>query len=366
MKIIYLTNVRIPTEKAHGLQIMKMCEAFAETSDVELVVPRRLNPLKIDPFVYYGVKRNFKITRLPCLDLISLKYGRIGYWVETLTFMMSARIYLWFKKFDILYSREFAISKFFSSFVLEIHDLPKVPTAHHKYSWKKASKLVVLTRFLKEDLVAQGIEGAKILVAPDGVDLDEFTGVVAKQISKQKVVMYTGSFFLYGWKGVDTLIEAAKQFPSGVEMVLIGGTNEEVSALQTTTAGNHAGSIRLIGRIPHPEIPKYLASADILVLPNKKGDANSERYTSPLKLFEYMASGKPIIASDLPSMREILNDNNCTFFSPGDPTSLARAIQVVLNDPVVAQKKAAQALADAQHYSWKKRAQTIVQFVRNV
>jgi glycosyltransferase involved in cell wall biosynthesis len=178
--------------------------------------------------------------------------------------------------------------------------------------------------------------------------------------------MYTGSFFLYGWKGVDTLIAAAKQFPREVELVLVGGSTEEMAAIQAATTGYPAGSIRLIGRVRHPEIPGHLASADILVLPNNKGDANSERYTSPLKLFEYMASGKPIIASDLPSMREVLNENNCTFFFPGDPTSLARAVQTVLDDPSAAQSKASQSLADVQRYSWKKRARAIVEFVRNV
>ena len=59
-KIIYLANVRLPTEKAHGIQIVKMCEAFAGLGlEVELVVPNRLNSIQDDIFDYYGVKKNF-------------------------------------------------------------------------------------------------------------------------------------------------------------------------------------------------------------------------------------------------------------------------------------------------------------------
>ena len=72
-KLVYIANARIPTEKAHGIQIMKMCEAFsAQVVDVELVLPRRLNRIKENPFDYYGVKKNFKITKLPTIDFITL------------------------------------------------------------------------------------------------------------------------------------------------------------------------------------------------------------------------------------------------------------------------------------------------------
>ena len=79
MKIAYIQNVRIPTERAHGIQIMKMCEALARLGhDVELIVPRRSNLLKENPFNYYGIRKTFKIRKLPCLDLIPLnKYGQI-------------------------------------------------------------------------------------------------------------------------------------------------------------------------------------------------------------------------------------------------------------------------------------------------
>src|SRR3989338_7599122 len=104
MKFLYIAKVRLPTERAHGLQIMKMCGEFAKLADVELVVPRRLNPIKDNPFVYYGVNKNFKITRLPVLDLV--KFGRFGFWLESLIFSKIAALYLLFKKADIIYGRD--------------------------------------------------------------------------------------------------------------------------------------------------------------------------------------------------------------------------------------------------------------------
>ena len=80
-KLLYIANIRLPTEKAHGIQIMKMCEAFAhEGVNVELVVPRRFNVIKEDPFAYYGVGKNFTTTRIPSFDLIA--FGKIGFFVQ--------------------------------------------------------------------------------------------------------------------------------------------------------------------------------------------------------------------------------------------------------------------------------------------
>ena len=97
MKILYIANIRLPTEKAHGIQIMKMCEAFADIGHkVELIVPWRFNFIKIEPFEYYGVKKNFKITKLPSLDLVWL--GRIGFWAQSFTFAEVSGWYALFKK----------------------------------------------------------------------------------------------------------------------------------------------------------------------------------------------------------------------------------------------------------------------------
>ena len=112
MKLIYIDNARIPTEKAHGIHIMKMCEAFGkakingELVCVELVVPKRLNGIKKDPFAYYEVEKVFKITKIPCVDLTFIWLNMFTFWLQEISFLVATKVYLVFKKFDFLYTRE--------------------------------------------------------------------------------------------------------------------------------------------------------------------------------------------------------------------------------------------------------------------
>ncbi|MBI4049953.1 MAG: glycosyltransferase [Candidatus Doudnabacteria bacterium] len=174
MRIIYLDSGRLPTEKAHGLQIMKMCEAFAAGgAEVELVISSRKNPGAGDPFEYYQVKRNFEITRLWSLDLVNI-VSKYGSWLSRLSFIFTAKRYLKSQRYDVLYLREHMSGLFFRNFVLELHILPqKIRRADLKI-WQKARKLVVLTSHTKKLLVEHGIPEGKILVAPDAVEAAKF------------------------------------------------------------------------------------------------------------------------------------------------------------------------------------------------
>jgi glycosyltransferase involved in cell wall biosynthesis len=117
--------------------------------------------------------------------------------------------------------------------------------------------------------------------------------------------------------------------------------------------------VTFTGLVEPARVPELLARADILVLPNP-ASAISTRYTSPLKLFEYMAAGRPIVSSDLPSIREILRDNvNALLVAPGDPMALASAIDRLLRDPALAARLARTALDEVPSYSWQRRAERL-------
>jgi len=124
-----------------------------------------------------------------------------------------------------------------------------------------------------------------------------------------------------------------------------------------------AGKIALAGHQLHETMPLWMKAADILVLPNKGQENISKLYTSPLKLFEYMVIGRPIVASDLPSLREILNAKNAILFEPDNSKSLALAIKKLIQDSSRAQLLADQARLDAQKYSWSARAKKILEFI---
>ena len=375
-KIIYLANIRLPTEKAHGIQVAKMCEALAEQGlEVELMAPNRLNSIKDDVFNYYGIKKNFILNKLPCIDLISRAawLGRIAYWVEALSFAWSVKKHL--KDFSgSIYTRELGNIAFLgpnNRIMYEAHNLPKRPNALYRHWLKKINNLAVITRGLKDDFIALGFSAERILVAPDAVDLKVFSISDSKIYCRKRlnlplnrrIVLYAGH--LYDWKGADTLLGAAKLLPECL-LIFVGGTNVDVANFRKKAQSNQAENGLIVGHRPAGEIPAYLCAADVLVLPNSAKSTISARYTSPLKLFEYMASRRPIIASDLPSLREILTEEIAIFFKPDDSQSLAEGIKSSFDNPAVAAKKAETAYLKAQNYTWDKRAEEIINFLKIV
>ena len=145
--------------------------------------------------------------------------------------------------------------------------------------------------------------------------------------------------------------------PSDVEIVLMGGVDRELSDFQNKYPGPH---VHVIGYQSRKQIPEFLMSADVLVLPNSAQPKISSHYTSPLKLFQYMASGVPIVASDLPSIREILTDESAFWFTPDDEQGLARQIGYVLSHPDEAKAKAMRAREAVKKYTWDARARNIL------
>jgi len=368
-KIMYIANARIPTEKAHGLAIMKMCEAFArQRTEVELVVPRRLNPIQDDPFEYYDVERNFKIKKLPVIDLISL-FGKLGFFLETCTYAISAAIYCLWKGADFFYGRDeislSLISLFKKNVVWEAH------TAKKKWLvsglLKRCKFLVVISRGLKGYYKSLGVPESKILVAPSGVDIEKFSITTSKEDARdvvglpqdKKIVLYTGH--LYSWKGTDVLAKAAAWLGSDVVTVFVGGTEKDLVDFRRKY--EKSPNIMIVGQKPHKDIPLFLKAADILVVPNSAQEEISQLYTSPMKLFEYMASGRPIIASDLSSTREVLNEENSFLVSSDSPPDLAAKMISVFSDEKKASLLSMTASHDAQRYSWKSRAEAILVFI---
>src|SRR3989338_3221848 len=103
--ILYITNARMPTEKAHGLQRMKTCEALVRVGhELTLVTPRRCNSITADPFVYWNIPKSFPIRRLPTLDLI--RFGRAGFLVQAFTFAPAAPLSLPRRGYVVISGRE--------------------------------------------------------------------------------------------------------------------------------------------------------------------------------------------------------------------------------------------------------------------
>jgi len=371
MKLIYLANARIPTEKAHGIQIMKMCEALSRQGlEIKLVIPWRFNRIKEDPFNYYNIKRVFKIKKLPSIDLIPLNFPKIGFWIQSISFSFFAFWYSLFRKSNLIYSRDLPclwLSSFFKkNLVYEAHTFPQYFFLY-KQVFQKTKAIIVITKKLKEVFIQKGILKEKILVAPDGVDLNVFDIDISKEEARKKlnlpynkkIALYAGH--LYEWKGAQILAEASKFLDKDTIVIFIGGTKEDEKEFREKN--KDLNNILILGYKPYSEIPYYLKTADVLVLPNSAKEKISQYWTSPIKMFEYMASQRPMVASDLPSLREILSENNAILIKPDNPGKLTQAIAKILKNPDFFDRISKQAYRDVQRYSWSKRAKKIINFL---
>lgn len=375
-KLFLIFHGRFPSNKAASLFAAKSAEAFAkEGLVVELLVPRRFGREGGDPYTYYNVPKTFRIVYLPLVDLPSRSHlTRIRFALSFFSFSLSCYAYLAVhaSREDIIYSNE-SLPLFFASYTFpqtfyEMHDFPESGfrfftlflrrmrwvLIHNHWKAARAEKLFKV----KEE---------RVLCEPNAVQVEDFDIPLTREETREKlnlpqdkkIVLYTGH--LYSWKGVDTLALAARELPSEYLVIFVGGTPEDVEKLQSTTVG--VDNVRIVGWKPHSEIPVWQKAADVLVLPNTAKEDISKYYTSPMKLFEYMASRVPVVASRIPSIEEIVTEEDVFFAEADSPASFAKTIQKAVEGPEEAQKRAASAYTKVLQFTWEKRAKRILAFV---
>ena len=395
MKLIYLTNSRLPGEKAHAIQIMKTCAALAADVDIQIVHPRRVNRPWLQSVVdlqkYYKLPRDVQRRLVGSLDLFSivpkLPFGKtlaykIVFAIQTITYHIALLPLLLTSSADVYYTRDSLTASLLvllrkvsiSTVIYEAHRFPSSILGLELSRWlvNKLDGIVVLTNFLATRYLELGIPEKRISVVPDAVDLQDF-GVFSKSAARQHlgidesifVVMYVGH--MYHWKGVDTLVEAATRLSDNEQIWLIGGTPEELPRIEQLAKQLELTNIHLAGYVPYEHISTYMAAADVLVIPNS-GDYDISRfYTSPIKLFEYMAAKRPIVASNLPSLREIIvHDETALLVQPDNPISLAIAIQRLQSDSHLSSRLVDNATVLVSKHTWSGRSQRILEFIDSV
>jgi glycosyltransferase involved in cell wall biosynthesis len=399
MKLFYLSTSRIPSEKANTYQVLQMCDAFAEHGvEVELVYPWRDNTPEMaavdDMWRYYGLQERFTLTTLPTCDILHrterllsrfppvlFRVGQRGAFNLLMgTYRRSVLKYLRDHTADVYYLRDWrtvralvqARPDLAMRFVYEAHTFPGAGIDRRKMRTilSQIGGIVTITHHLKALYNQVGISPEKILVAPDGVDLHRFSDLPEKQEARQLhgipeegiLIGYTGH--LYPWKGIDTLVRSITYLPPEHQICIVGGMPNDIASLNTIIQRENLSRVKLVGYISPSQVPHYMAAADVLVLPNSSRYDIGRHYTSPLKLFEYMAATRPIIASDLPSAREILCDgHNAHLVPPDNPRALAEGILWLSTHPDAAQAMAKQARLDVEQYTWPKRAQKVLAFL---
>lgn len=376
MKLVYITNSRIPTEKAHGWQICKMCEEFAKLGiEVELWLPTRVNNFKEDVYTFYGIENNFKIIRIPSFDFF--KYwkilGKLSFWLQSFWFAVKL-LFIKVDKNAIVYTRDAEISWVFSlrgyPTFIEAHNWPAKDRLY-EFLIRRNKGIIAISNGLKHIFLKSGRPENQVIVAPDGVDLKKFDLDLTKEQARiklnlpkdKKIIIYTGH--LYQWKGAQDLAESAVNFSKNdILIIFVGGVETDIINFRKKNEKLiKDNKIMISGYQKHSLIPTWLKAADVLVISNKGEEKISKIYTSPLKLFEYMASKRPVVASDLPSLKEIMNEKNCVFFQPGNTKDLAEKINFLLENKVISEKISEQAFIDVKEYTWEKRAKKIIDFI---
>jgi len=389
-RIAYLTTARLPTEKAHGYQICKMCEAFANNGlDVTLVHPFRNQPKALQGhtvFSYYGVHECFQVQTLANTDifrfepLLPASVFQFLFVLHSLMWSLYAASKAARYGADLYYTRDVPLGFWLTLFgmptVLELHTVPaglQFLLLKRIGTQQSLKCTVALTSFIKQRLVAQGFHKERITILPDAVDQALFSISLTKEECRKKlglpvdasIIGYVGRFTTMGMeKGVQCLIEAAGNLKTEVPslcVLCVGGPQDNVAqyAAIGIARGLKHEQMRFVDRVPNIEVPYWIRACDVVTIPWLWNEF-SAYFTSPMKLFEYMAAGVPIVASDLPSLREVLrHGENGWLVNPGDSAALAVGISHMLRTPDLAERIAQQALQDVKQYTWQKRAERV-------
>jgi len=365
MEVMYIANTTIPSRSADSIHIIKMCEAFKKSGlKIVLVIPMDLKSMcsKIDIFNFYGINKMFKIKKILTLP------GR-----GVAVFYLLAMCYSIFKRPDIVYTRrvEAAVLAWIShkKFILEIHDclIDKLD----KFLFKRIAdskyflKLILISNNLKIKFTKYGFNDKKIKVLPDAVDINIFINK-EKPLHKRIRIGYGGH--LFNGRGIE-IIEALAASMNDLDFCLWGGTEDLINYWKNRT--KKIKNIYFKGFVKNTILAKELSSCNILVMPYQKEVAvfgnkgNTVEWMSPMKMFEYMATGRPIVASNLPVIREILrNDYNAILVTCDDVKEWELAIKRLVNNPDFAKIIGSNARSDVvKKYTWDIRAKEILEIL---
>lgn len=378
MRISYFSgHVRIPSSGASSIHIMKMCSAYSSMgNDVDLYVSNiKTEYSKEDPYAFYGVNESFII-----------KKSFIGNNSISQLFQLAILTPLkgLLKKTDFVHSRNLA-SAWAAAFIFklpvvyEMHGMPESnPKALKMFEQLVKSSnclfIVAITELLAKDLREYICFSKDVFVFPDGfsVTLDErnnsfssYKAELKKKYKDRPLALYSGH--LYEGRGVELIIELSKEL-SDIDFILIGGRESDVIKYQEITKG--ISNIHFLGFVPPSQVHLYQKSADILLMPYANqvfvpGGVDTSKYASPLKMFEYMDSGVPIISSSLPILKEVLKSgSNCLMFDYSDYHGWLSGIKLLLSDFELARSISLKAKKDVIKYSWENRAKGILDLVK--
>lgn len=355
MKILYCSYSTIPSDTANSIAVMKQCDALNKIIILKVIL------IKGKKFSEENYQEKYGIEPMDIILLPSwmLKYNELG-------LKLFCAVYaIWYKP-DMIYSRDLVLNKVFCKMkmlnIYEIHQLDQQDIEFDKVfkktllyimNSKYLKYIICISDVLKSECMAYGISEQKLLTLHSGFDSCKCKLIHEETMKKQErlLALYTGSN--QNGKGVNIILQMAKLAPQYDFLII--GVKEPIAY--------DGDNLKQISWIDHGAVFKYLKQADILLLPTT---SQKYKFHSPLKLFEYMAAGKVIIASDNPDIREVISDKkNGLLAIEANAEDFIEKIKLVDEDEELRKKLEFYAVKSVAKYSWDERAKKIIECVGN-
>jgi len=372
--LIYISNGNLPSKMAHTIQVAKMSQALSQQvksfalltgGDIASAM-RGMDDVFRD---WYGIRKPFNLMRIPVHRKVEYPFPP-GY--ASNAFCKFASFYAYLRYPALVYTRSPRVVDFMLALhvpvLWESHEPLPTPFPDQfveRLTHPDLVGFVTLSEEVARSYVHAGLSDEKVLVAHSGVDIGNLLPVQEKQAARtklalsqdEKIILYSGH--LYEYKGIPTLVETAALLPD-YQFVLVGGWQEDIDRTRQLCQQKGVENVSLVGHVEQSELATYLYAADVLVIPNSR-NWKLANTTSPLKLFEYMAVKRPIVASALPNIVTVLRDrHNALLAEPDNADSFKAAILTLISDPALGEQIASQAAEDVQQYTWEKRANRVL------
>ncbi len=386
MRILYLSLSYVPSRRASSVHVMKMCSALARRGHQVTLVTKRCGPRQepgvSDDFAFYGVEPAFRLAKLP----------RPAWRGGGLVWLTAVRSHLrrHHRTIDLVFARDLAggwlAARLGLPVLFETHGPPAGGLGRALFRRLVASgrlvRLVAISDALGQRLRADGLLAGDppLVVAHDAADPGPPPGGLRGELPPggqprggppgeepaagdgAMRVGYVGH--LYAGRGVELIVELARRLPAA-EFHLFGGTESDLARWRR---GALPANVRLHGFVEPARLPAIYAGLDVLLMPYQPrtltatGLTDTASWMSPMKMFEYMAAGRPIVASDLPVLREVLRDGgNALLAAPGDPEAWRLALARLFDDPELRRRLGAAARTDLlREHTWDARASKLL------
>ena len=367
MRIAYWSQSQIPSRFANAVHVMKMCAAFASLGHgVSLFIPAiRTEVEKNDPWKYYGVAPCFDLHRIPVANRFSrLLFGSTANRFQTAAARINA---------DLIYARcntldAMSLDTLMRPFVLELHVMPKsIESVKRCLARPFLQRLVVISQGLRDDLVKAVPEADSLLVvAHDGADPEPPTHApLGAGAAGRLQIGYVGN--LYAGRGIDLICELAQRC-SWADFHFIGGSPNDVEKWTVVAKSLGGSNVVFHGYCEPASCATARSKCDVLLAPYQEetmlsdGVTNTVRWMSPLKMFEYMGSGRAIVCSDLPALREVVVDGVHALLCPASDIASWTDALTRLRDCAALRTRLGTNAREllCREFTWKHRAQKVL------